>query len=298
VIKEIKLREFEQVMDACHKKEKIISRAKALLRQQKSTLKQEQFISNAYAKAATENTIKAQQLLETAKLLSQNQDILQKKLENQYLNNYTNEKIVKEKSASLSEKLGEVKDEIENVKNATGTNITRYNVNIDLMRKSYSEHKNQLTKTFQDRKPILESLFSNQSNLITNYAATNNLTLDQSRQKVNEMLGLASNGLCSCIEACSEFEVRDNILLEQNEAMASLLNNIQSQLMQQRKEEEELMEQFYLFGDMTKNRINKIDVLINSIGSSKYTKSNSEKKKRRYKESTNKNEIKRCSRNL
>lgn len=207
-IRNIKRKEFEEVMNVCQHKEKMIDKAKALLKEQKLSLKQEQYLSSCYLEAATENKIQAKELLEATQNLSKNQDILQRKLENQYFNNYSNEKTVKERSTVLSNNLAHALTEVENLKNVTSTTFANHNVNIHSTKTLCKDFAANLKFTWENEsQPLIESDFEKHKKLIEDSARNTIEGNAKSQQEINEMLGFVNAGTASCSRAYDDVSI-------------------------------------------------------------------------------------------
>uniref|UniRef100_A0AAR5P0J1 Kinesin-like protein n=1 Tax=Dendroctonus ponderosae TaxID=77166 RepID=A0AAR5P0J1_DENPD len=100
-IRQFKEQEFDEIMNQCKQKEKLIEKARDCLKVHRISIKQEQYLSKCYADAANETDAKVKELLEITKDYSRCQEVLHQKLETQYLNNMSNEKLIAEKSGSI-----------------------------------------------------------------------------------------------------------------------------------------------------------------------------------------------------
>ncbi|KAF7280374.1 hypothetical protein GWI33_006105 [Rhynchophorus ferrugineus] len=273
IIREKKIKEFDQVMNVCKTKDKIIDKAKTMLSKMNVNLKQEQYVSEYYAHTATETSMKAKELFETTKKLSSNQDILQKKLENQYYNNYTNEKIIKEKGNTLSQNIAASLNEEEVLRNITTSSLNNLKLNLDSIKIAQSDAVQALKLNFEsDTMTSIDKIFTKNTDFITEKVSGINTSVEESQKKIDAMLGFVDVQSETCKSVSTKFKTYNHTYASQVRTASDLLSNIYKRLKEQRQNEEKVLQDLERFTDITKNRIQELDFIINAVDNSNVLK--------------------------
>lgn len=257
-LRDTKIKEFDQIMNVCMKKDKIIEKAKHLLSKMTVNLKQEEYISNYYAVAANETTLKAKELFETTKKLSVNQEILQRKLENQYYTNYTNEKIVKEKSVGLSQTISSAAEKVEDLRNSSGLRLNNVRMNLDFLASTQADAVEAKKLSFETQtKTALESM-------VKRVTCRSEFNIG----KIDNVLGLVEYNVQDCSNTSSEFESYDRNVTSKMKSFTDVIAVLYSGLQQQRQEEIQQLQDLEKFSDITRSRIKQVEHFLGVIESS------------------------------
>ncbi|XP_060525390.1 kinesin-like protein KIF11 isoform X2 [Cylas formicarius] len=260
----MKAAEFDKIMKECRKRQKIIDKAKKLLKEKNKDLKEKQYVSEYYEKVAIERETQANDLLKTIQHLSDNQTTLQQKLEKQYYNNYSNEQIVKQKTKNLTLNLTAIKEEEDYLK----FRLTDF---ANTLREL--EHLQEITANAISQKICWEndtapSLLVNldeydnigeqiieQSNFLTD-------TVESSVEKVLLSIGSIKDKSKKLLEQFNSYEMKES---QESESMIQQLQTVKSSLLHERDQHLTELRIQKIITDIIQSKINDIDSLLDKV---------------------------------
>ncbi|XP_018564968.1 kinesin-like protein Klp61F [Anoplophora glabripennis] len=103
--------EYDSTVELCEKSREILDKLEQDIKQKKISLKRERFVSRTYEQEASQLQKEAQDLLKTSEMLSEQTNILQRKLETQYHINKANETNARAAVAKVLDMLNELTEE-------------------------------------------------------------------------------------------------------------------------------------------------------------------------------------------
>ncbi|XP_066257434.1 kinesin-like protein KIF11 isoform X1 [Euwallacea similis] len=140
IMRNLKEKEFEDVMRECKKKDDFINKVKTAFKKQNAVLKQEQYVASYYSATLEETNLEGKVLLETTNKLLTDQQILQRKLENQYTNNYSKQSMLKEKGLLQESHKNAAIDTLTMLKSNVTASISQIQNDIVLSKQTWHEH--------------------------------------------------------------------------------------------------------------------------------------------------------------
>ncbi|CAH1183061.1 unnamed protein product [Ceutorhynchus assimilis] len=124
VIQKIKTRDYEEAMKNCKNKEKIIHKATALLKEHRENLQQEKYLSKNYFQSVQDENTQAKCLLQATNTLIDSHNMLQFKLETQYFNSLSNNRLIQEKCRSLQETIVSGREQLDKMSLTSQSAVT------------------------------------------------------------------------------------------------------------------------------------------------------------------------------
>ncbi|XP_060520622.1 kinesin-like protein KIF11-A isoform X3 [Cylas formicarius] len=228
-LREMKLKEFDQITKECRKEEGIINKATRLLQEKTQTIKQEEYVSSYYESVASETTTNASKLLETTHNLSSSQAVLHRKLEMQYMNNHRNEQMVKEKTKHLISNLNAFKEAEELLGSLPGISV---NVSKELQNLQETMENRKLQ---QDRIVSLQQYFDEQYGLAEKLVKESHAVVSTGENVIQRCLDCARTKRNKSSKIFQHLKEHEQESLKRSEGISDLLDSIKLFLMREKE---------------------------------------------------------------
>ncbi|CAG9762769.1 unnamed protein product [Ceutorhynchus assimilis] len=234
VIQEIKSRDYEEAMKNCKNKEKIIHKATALLKEHRESLQQEKYVSKHYFQAVQEENTQAKCLLQATDTLTKSHDVLQRKLEDQYFNSYSNERLMQEKCRSLQETIVSGREQLDKMSLTSQSAVTNQMAVLEESARACHQEvercaawKNEIEYVANNMNGVSEVIER------TGWSGMDNVKGTQSC--VNEVMGLVDKG-------CKNFEKYTRHAKQMNKVRSRFRDMLHKQI-QHKRQQIKLLEQ-------------------------------------------------------
>ncbi|XP_050315981.1 kinesin-like protein Klp61F [Anthonomus grandis grandis] len=262
-ILQIRTKDYEDVMDVCNHQTKKIEKAKTLLKNFKMSLKQEQYLAKCYYETATEHKLNADQLLEATKKLSKNQDILQRKLESQYYNNSTNEKIIQEAGAFLSSNISHAMTDIENFNFSLTVHLEGQGASVQSAKELCQSYSEDCNNFMEQSRFALEQQFASSDRSIEDSNRIGLETIDRLRKENESGKQLVKENehyMEEVQEMFTKFDESASLKIKcREDLLMSMQKEMKIRLLNMRKKCEENLVKLKMRCEMEEEQINCLD---------------------------------------